>query len=125
MQKNRQKNKGFSLIELIVVIAVIAAIAAVIVPSISNFSSEASEAADSRNVQLWNTAYLNARGADSTAADTAAPTDDTDYAVDAVVPAFTLTYDLNGTDIVFSAPAFTVQETALTFTEGSGLAPTP
>lgn len=109
MNKNRQKQKGFSLIELIVVIAVIAAIAAVIVPSITNFSGQAEIAADERSTQLWNTTYANAVAAGATGLPTLPVADANN------LPVIAASYDPDGAGpmgaINFNAPAVTLQAT--------------
>jgi type IV pilus assembly protein PilA len=121
--KKISSKKGFSLIELIVVIAVIAAIAAVIVPSISNFNDEARRTSDSRNVQLWNQTYLEARAANAAGM----PAVEAAYASGETVPAIhaTATVGVGDTDIVFDAPEFTLGAGSVTFAEGTGLAYTP
>lgn len=112
-QKNRKK--GFSLIELIVVIAVIAAIAAVIVPSISNFNVEAQRTSDRRNVQLWNQTYLEAR-----AANNSAPVP-TIAAASTAVAAYDAQATVGATDINFNAPGFTLAAGTVTFAADTGL----
>jgi len=56
----RQKEKGFSLIELIVVVSVIAVISTVILPMMMDMAGTGRIVTEQRNIQLWNGVYLDA-----------------------------------------------------------------
>lgn len=106
-QKNRKK--GFSLIELIVVIAVIAAIAAVIVPQFSNMTGAAKTSADQRNVQLWNETYANAAAMDQSALNGTTLTDPTKLDGASSVDPINAVYDVGETQVTFKTDGFTLK----------------
>lgn len=58
MQRQRRKNRGFSLIELLIVIAIILIISAIAIPKITSTKRMANEVAAIRSCQTINTAQI-------------------------------------------------------------------
>lgn len=60
MKKKEEKNKGFSLVELIVVIAIMAILAIVIAPQVMKYIGQSRSSVDATNIALYKTAVNTA-----------------------------------------------------------------
>lgn len=60
MKKKEEKNKGFSLVELIVVIAILAILAIVIAPQVMKYVGQSKESVDKTNMTLYKSAASTA-----------------------------------------------------------------
>ena len=60
MKKKEEKNKGFSLVELIVVIAIMAILAIVIAPQVMRYIGKSKDSVDASNIALYKTAATTA-----------------------------------------------------------------
>lgn len=60
MKKKEEKNKGFSLVELIVVIAIMAILAIVIAPQVMKYIGQSRSSVDATNISLYKSAVSTA-----------------------------------------------------------------